>query len=95
METDHLPNPETLAPSFFDPDTLTYTIAAATGTNDKVEATPAQAGAEVSIVYDGKNVRNGGNIALTADSQVHPLKVTVKNGNAVKVYTVNITKASV
>ena len=85
---------ETLAPSTFDPDTLTYTIAAATGTTDKVEATPAQAGAKVSIVYDGKNVRNGGNITLTADSQVHPLTITVKNGNAVKVYTVNITKAS-
>ena len=84
---------ETLAPSSFDPDTLTYTIAAATGTTDKVEATPAQAGAEVSIVYDGKNVRNGGNITLTADSTAHPLTVTVKNGNAVKVYTVNITKA--
>ena len=85
---------ETLAPSSFDPDTLTYTIAAETGTTDKVEATPAQAGAAVSIVYDGKNVRNGGNITLTADSTVHPLTVTVKNGNAVKVYTVNITKAS-
>ena len=85
---------ETLAPSSFNPDTLTYTIAAATGTTDKVEATPAQAGAEVSIVYDRKNVRNGGNITLTADSTVHPLTVTVKNGNAVKVYTVNITKAS-
>lgn len=85
---------ETLAPSSFDPDTLTYTIAAATGTTDKVEATPAQAGAEVSIVFDGKNVRNGGNINLTADSTVHPLTITVKNGNAVKVYTVNITKAS-
>ena len=84
---------ETLAPSAFDPDTLTYTIAAATGTTDKVEATPAQAGAEVSIVFDGKNVRNGGNITLTADSTVHPLTITVKNGNAVKVYTVNITKA--
>ena len=84
---------ETLAPSAFDPDTLTYTIAAATGTTDKVEATPAQASAEVSIVYDGKNVRNGGNITLTADSTVHPLTITVKNGNAVKVYTVNITKA--
>lgn len=84
---------ETLAPSSFDPDTLTYTIAAATGTTDKVEATPAQAGAEVSIVFDGKNVRNGGNITLTADSTVHPLTITVKNGNAVKVYTVNITKA--
>lgn len=86
---------ETLAPSSFDPDTLTYTIAAATGTTDKVEVTPAQAGAEVSIVFDGKNVRNGGNITLTADSTVHPLTITVKNGNAVKVYTVNITKASV
>lgn len=85
---------ETLAPSSFDPDTLTYTIAAATGTTDKVEATPAQAGAEVSIVFDGKNVRNGGKITLTADSTVHPLTITVKNGNAVKVYTVNITKAS-
>ena len=84
---------ETLAPSSFDPDTLTYTIAAATGTKDKVEATPAQAGASVSIEYDGKNVRNGGEITLTADSTAHPLTVTVKNGNAVKVYTVNITKA--
>lgn len=85
---------ETLAPSSFDPDTLTYTIASATGTKDKVEATPAQAGASVSIEYDGKNVRNGGEITLTADSTVHPLTITVKNGNAVKVYTVNITKAS-
>ena len=85
---------ETLAPGSFDPDTLTYTIASATGTKDTVEATPAQAGASVSIEYDGKNVRNGGEITLTADSTVHPLTVTVKNGNAVKVYTVNITKAS-
>lgn len=84
---------ETLAPSSFDPDTLTYTIAAATGTSGKVEATPAQAGAEVSISYEGKNVRNGGTITFTADGSAHPLTVTVKNGNAVKVYTVNITKA--
>ncbi len=84
---------ETLAPSAFDPDTLTYTIAAATGTTDKVEATPAQANAQVEIVYDGKNVRNGGNITIVADGTAHPLTITVKNGNAVKVYTVNITKA--
>lgn len=84
---------ETLAPSSFDSDTLTYTIASATGTNGKVEATPAQAGAAVEIVYDGKNVRNGGTITFVADSTAHPLTVTVKNGNAVKVYTVNITKA--
>lgn len=85
---------ETLAPSSFDPDTLTYTIASATGTNGKVEATPAQASAAVEIAYNGKNVRNGGTITFAADGTAHPLTITVKNGNTVKVYTVNITKAS-
>lgn len=85
---------ETMSPGTFDSATTTYTIAAATGTSGKVEATPAQPNATVEINYDGKNVRNGGTITFTADSTVHPLTVTVKNGNAVKVYTVNITKAS-
>lgn len=84
---------ETMTPGTFDPDVTTYAIAAATGTSGKVEATPAQAGAEVSINYGGKNVRNGGTITFVADSTAHPLTITVKNGNAVKVYTVNITKA--
>lgn len=84
---------ETLVPGEFDPDTLTYAITAA-GTSGKVEATTAQAAAKVEIAYDGKNVRNGGTITFVADSTAHPLTVTVKNGNAVKVYTVNITKAS-
>ena len=83
---------ETLVPGEFDPDTLTYAITA-TGTSGKVEATTAQAAATVEIAYDGKNVRNGGTITFVADSTAHPLTVTVKNGNAVKVYTVNITKA--
>lgn len=48
----------------------------------------------VEIIYDGNNVRNGGTITFVADSTAHPLTITVKNGNAVKVYTVNITKAS-
>ncbi len=84
---------ETLAPSSFDPDTTSYTIASATGTTAKIEATTAQAGASVAIAYNGANVRNGGTITFVADGAVHPLTVTVKNGNAVKVYTVNITKA--
>lgn len=84
---------ETMAPSSFDPDTLTYTIASATQTSGKIEATPAQAAAEVAISYNGKNVRNGGSVTWIADSAPHPLTVTVKNGNAVKVYTVNVTKA--
>lgn len=84
---------ETMAPSSFDPDTLTYTIASATQASDKIEATPAQADAEVAISYNGKNVRNGGSVTWLADSAPHPLTVTVKKGNAVKVYTVNVTKA--
>lgn len=84
---------ETMAPSSFNPDTLTYTIAAATQASDKIEATPAQADAEVAISYNGKNVRNGGSVTWLADSTAHPLTITVKKGNAVKVYTVNVTKA--
>lgn len=84
---------ETLVPGEFDPNTLTYAITAS-GTSGKVEATTAQAAAKVEIAYDGKNVRNGGTITFVADDTAHPLTVTVKNGNAVKVYTVNITKAS-
>ena len=90
--TDLVVGTETLVPGEFNPNTLTYAITAA-GTSGKVEATTAQAAAKVEIAYDGKNVRNGGTITFVADSTAHPLTVTVKNGNAVKVYTVNITKA--
>ena len=77
----------------FDPDTLTYTIAAAAADTAKVEATPAQPSAQVAISYNGANQRNGGTVTLVKDGQAHPLTVTVKNGNKVKVYTVNITRA--
>lgn len=85
---------ETLSPGTFDPKVTTYTIAAAKNASDKIEATAAQASANVEISYNGKNVRNGGTITWLADSTAHPLTITVRNGNAVKVYTVNITKAS-
>lgn len=83
----------TLAPSVFDSDTLTYTVATAAADTTKIEATPAQAKASVEIAYNGANVRNGGTITLLKDSTPHPITVTVRNGNAVKVYTVNITRA--
>jgi len=85
---------ETLSPGTFDPAVTTYTLAAAANASDKIEVTPAQAGAEVAISYGGKNVRNGGTVTWKADGKAYPLTVTVKNGNAVKVYTVNVTKAS-
>lgn len=83
----------TLSPEF-NADTLAYTIATANADTAKVEATTVQPGASVEIAYNGQNVRNGGTVTLLKDSTPHPLTVTVKNGNAVKVYTINITRAS-
>ena len=77
----------------FKPTTYTYS-GAASATTGKVEATPAQADASVSIDYNGANVRNGGTVTWKADGTAHPLTITVKQGNAVRVYTVNVTKAS-
>ena len=83
---------ETLSP-VFDSDTYAYTIAAASNASDKIEATSAQAGAQITISYNGTNVRNGGTVTWTADSKAHPLTVTVTQGNSVRVYTVQVTKA--
>lgn len=82
---------ETLSP-VFSSTTYSYTLAP-TGTSAKIEATSSQPDAQVSIAYGGKNVRNGGTVTWLADSAAHPLTVTVKQGNAVRVYTVTVTKA--
>lgn len=76
----------------FDPETYTYT-ATASSNSLKIEATPAQAAAQVAIQANGKPVRNGGTVALTA-STLNPITVTVTQGNAVRVYTLNITGAA-
>ena len=83
---------ETLSPTFSGT-TYSYTVTASAA-SDKIEATAAASGAQISINYNGANVRNGGTVTWTADSTAHPLTVTVKQGNAVRVYTVNVTKAS-
>lgn len=82
---------ETLSPVFA-PTTYSYTLAP-TGTSAKIEATGSQSGAQIAIAYNGQNVRNGGTVTWLADSKTHPLTVTVKQGNAVRVYTVSVTKA--
>lgn len=76
----------------FDPTTYTYT-ATATSNSLKIEASPAQAEAKVAITANGKNLRNGGTATLTA-STLNPITVTVTQGNAVRVYTLNITGAA-
>lgn len=82
---------ETLSPVFAST-TYSYTLAP-TGTSAKIEATGSQPGAQIAIAYNGQNVRNGGTVTWLADSTAHPLTVTVKQGNAVRVYTVAVTKA--
>lgn len=77
----------------FNPDTLTYNVTA-TNASDALTATPAQAAAKVEVSYQGKNVVNGTAVKWTADGSAHPVTITVKNGNAVKVYTVNVTKSA-
>lgn len=78
----------------FNPKTTTYTIGTANADTAAVEAITAQPEATVEIAYNEKKVKNGGSVSLLKDSTAHPLTVTVKKGNAVKVYTVNITRAS-
>ena len=82
----------TLSPAF-DSNVFSYS-ANATAATAAVTATPEMAGAQVAISYNGANVKNGGTVTWLADGKAHPLTVTVKNGNEVMVYTVNVTKAS-
>ena len=82
---------ETLSPVFAT-GTYSYTLAP-TGTTAKIEATASQPGAQVAISYNGQNVRNGGTVTWAADGAAHPLTITVKQGNAVRVYTISVTKA--
>ena len=47
--------------------------------------------ADIAISFGGKNVRNGGSITPASGENV--VTFTVSNGDAVRVYTVTITKS--
>lgn len=83
---------ETLTPAFAGT-VYAYTVTASAA-SDKVIATSVQADAKIAISYNGENVKNGEAVTWEADGAAHPLTITVKNGNAVRVYTINVTKAS-
>lgn len=78
----------TLTPAF-DADTTAYTATMTAAA--AVTATPAQPDAEVAMSYNGKNVVNGASV--TPATGTKNLVVTVKKGNATKVYTVAVTKS--
>lgn len=82
----------TLSPGF-DPTTLSYTGGTATANTGKIEATAAQAGAQIAISVNGVNCRNGGTGKFTASAK-NTVTVTVTMGNAVRVYTVTFTGAA-
>lgn len=79
----------TLAPAF-SADVTTY-AATVTVASNAVTATPRNSAARVALSYNGKNVKNGDSV--TWASGATPLTITVTNGNAVKVYTVTVTKS--
>ena len=85
-------NGVTLAPEF-NPETYSYSGGTATRNSVKIEATAAQPGAQVAIAVNGKNLCNGGTAALTASAS-NTITVTVKQVNAVRVYTVTVTGAA-
>nr|DAH88885.1 MAG TPA: major capsid protein [Caudoviricetes sp.] len=74
----------------FGPEKYSYTLTT-TGATAKIEATPAQAGAQVEISVNGKNARNGATV--TWSSGANTVAVTVTQGNAVRVYNVAVTKS--
>lgn len=78
----------------FNPD-IYYYDTATTAASVKVEAVAAQAGAEVTIACDGKSYANGATISLalgSATAKIFDITITVRNGNAVRVYTVQIMR---
>ncbi len=78
----------TLTPAF-EPGKTAYTATMSAAA--VVSAAAANESAVVTMTYNGKNVVNG--TELTPVSGSKDLVVTVKNGNAAKVYTVTITKS--
>lgn len=79
---------ETLSPSF-DADVTSYT-ATATNDSDTVTAIADDPDASVIVEYNGSQIINGSTVSWTAGTK--NLVVTVRKNNAVKVYTVAVTK---
>ena len=79
---------ETLSPTF-DADVTSYT-ATASNASDAVTAIADDADAQVVVEYNGSQILNGSTVSWATGTK--NLVVTVTKGNAVKVYTVAVTK---
>lgn len=79
---------ETLSPTF-DAGVTSYT-ATASNASDAITAIADDPDAQVVVEYNGNQILNGSTVSWTTGTK--NLVVTVKKGNAVKVYTVAVTK---
>jgi hypothetical protein len=80
----------TLTPTF-DPNTTEYTATTTNATNT-VTATPEDEAATITILNGETPIDNGA--AATWTGGANTLTITVKNGTAQKVYSVNVTKST-
>jgi hypothetical protein len=80
----------TLTPTF-DPNTTEYTATTTNATNT-VTATPEDEAATITILNGETPIDNGA--AATWTDGANTLTITVKNGTAQKVYSVNVTKST-
>lgn len=78
----------TLSPTF-DGSTYTYTGTTTTAAA-KVEAVAAQPDAQIGITFNGAPVRNGQTVTQTSGAG-NVYAITVKQGNAVRVYNITVT----
>ena len=79
----------TLSPTF-DADVTSYTATASSSSN-VVTAIAASADAQVTVTYNGAQIVNGASVTWTSGTK--NVAITVKRGNATKVYTVAVTKS--
>ena len=79
----------TVSPTFA-ADVTAYTATAPT-TADPVFATAENAAAQIDMEYNGKRLSNGATPAYVSGTK--NLVITVRNGNATRVYTVAVTKS--
>lgn len=81
----------TLSPAFAD-DTKTYTASTTNATN-AINATPADAGASITITLNGTEVPNGSSLTWAEGTNTVEIVVTAEDGTTTETYTVTVTKS--
>lgn len=81
----------TLAPAFA-PGTDAYTVTT-TNARNTIQATPAEAGAEIEVLVGTDEIDNGASYAWTDGANTVTINVTAADGTTKQTYTVTVTKS--